>query len=78
MLRKRGNLLGIDYSILKAGEARPHVWGIQPGRWTEFDDRFHYVTKDPATGSLGYDYVDPVSKYIDAGTDPKHPMPLSS
>jgi hypothetical protein len=71
---KRGNLLGADYSIPKTSEARPRVWGIEPGRWAEFDDHIHYVTKDPATGVLGYDkYVDPVSGYVAAGGDPKHP-----
>ena len=71
---KSGNLLGADYSILKTGTARPQVWGIQPGRWAEFDDHIHYVTKDPKTGSLGYDkYVDPITKYVAAGGDPKHP-----
>ena len=71
---KRGDLLGADYSVLKTGKARPRLWGIAPGRWAEFDEHIHYVTKDPATGALGYDnYVDPITKYVDAGGDPKHP-----
>ncbi len=71
---KDGHLLGADYSVLKTGNKRPERWGIQSGRWSEFDEHIHYVTKDPKTGALGYDkYVDPVVKYVAAGGDPKHP-----
>ncbi len=71
---KGGKLLGADYSVLKTGAKRPDLWGIQPGRWTEFDEHIHYVTKDAKTGAFGYDkYVDPVTKYVEAGGDPKHP-----
>ena len=71
---KRGELLGADYSVPKTGHQRPDLWGIQSGRWSEFDEHIHYVTKDPTTGALGYDkYVDPISEYVKAGGDPKHP-----
>ena len=71
---KDGTLLGADYSVLNVTNMRPHQWGIQSGRWYEFDDHIHYVTKDRRTGSRRYDqYVDPISDYIKAGGDPKHP-----
>ena len=71
---KRGNLLGADYSVLDTGGKPPKRWGIRPGRWAQFDEHIHYVTKDPATGAYGYDkYVDPVSQFVAAGGDPKHP-----
>jgi hypothetical protein len=54
---KNGNLLGADFSVPRPnGEARPHLWGIDPGRWVEFDGHVHYVLKDPATGALTYDH----------------------
>ena len=53
-----GNLLGADFSIPNKGNARPVIWGINPGRWYEFDAHMHWVSKDPATGKLTYDSVD--------------------
>ncbi len=50
-----GKLLGADFSVLKANNARPHLWGINPGRWYEFDGHVHYVVKDPRTGKVAYD-----------------------
>jgi hypothetical protein len=52
-----GNILGADFSVPRPnGEARPHLWGIDPGRWVEFDGHVHYVLKDPSTGALSYDH----------------------
>jgi hypothetical protein len=72
-----GNLLGADFSTLKsnAGAARPHKWGIQPGRWTEFDDHIHYVAIDPATGKTLYDKYVPTAQWVKAGGDPTEPKP---
>jgi hypothetical protein len=54
---KDGNLLGADFSVPRPnGEPRPHLWGIDPGRWVEFNGHVHYVLKDPATGALSYDH----------------------
>lgn len=54
---KNGNLLGADFSVPRPnGEPRPHLWGIDPGRWVEFNGHVHYVLKDPATGTLSYDH----------------------
>ncbi len=53
---KKGDLLGADFSVLRPnGEPRPNLWGINPGRWTEFDGHVHWVTRDPATGTMHYD-----------------------
>lgn len=53
---KNGNLLGADYSVLvSSSPARPQRWGIDPGRWVEFDAHIHWVAKDPRTGALAYD-----------------------
>ncbi len=52
---KNGNLLGADFSVLRPqGEPRPQKWGVDPGRWVEFDGHIHYVTKD-ASGNKKYD-----------------------
>lgn len=53
---KDGNLMGADFSVPRPnGEARPQLWGINPGRWYEFNGHVHYVIKDPSTGKLVYD-----------------------
>src|SRR5579863_2251529 len=53
---KNGNLLGADFSVPRPnGEARPQLWGINPGRWVEFNGHVHYVIKDPSNGKTTYD-----------------------
>lgn len=53
---KDGNLLGADFSVPRPNnEPRPQLWGINPGRWFEFDGHVHYVVKDPRTGNVLYD-----------------------
>jgi hypothetical protein len=53
---KDGNLMGADFSVPRPnGEARPQLWGIDPGRWYEFNGHVHYVVKDPQSGSMLYD-----------------------
>jgi len=68
-----GSLLGADFSRLKTGNDRPKLWGIDPGRWTEFDGHLHWVTKDPATGAFAYDLWLPNEKFVAAGGDLAHP-----
>lgn len=71
---KNGQLLGADYSVLVSGSPnRPQVWGINPGRWYEFDGHVHWVTKNPATGAITYDGWSPDKKFAAAGGDPEHP-----
>ena len=68
-----GALLGADFSVLKTSATPPHRWGIQPGRWSEFDAHVHYVAIDPATGAHQYDkYVMP-PPFIKAGGDIRAP-----
>ena len=53
---KNGNLLGADFSVPRPNdEPRPQLWGINPGRWVEFNGHVHYVTKDPSSGKTTYD-----------------------
>ena len=53
---KNGNLLGADFSVPRpSGEPRPTLWGINPGRWVEFDGHVHWVVKDPDSGAMLYD-----------------------
>jgi hypothetical protein len=71
---KGGELLGADFSVPRPnGEPRPQLWGIDPGRWVEFNGHVHYVTKDPATGKVGYDRWIWNNDFVAAGgslTDP--------
>jgi len=70
---KNGKLLGADFSVLKTGDAPPKRWGINPGRWWEFDRHLHWVTRDPSTGKVTYDLYMADDKWLAAGgslTDP--------
>jgi hypothetical protein len=50
-----GNLMGADFSVPRPnGEPRPQLWGINPGRWYEFNGHVHYVVKEP-NGKTLYD-----------------------
>ena len=69
-----GKLLGADFSVLKSHTSgRPKVWGINPGRWYEFDGHMHWIHKDPKTGMLHYDLWMPEGKFVAAGGNPLHP-----
>ncbi|MGA8535609.1 MAG: hypothetical protein WB615_15985 [Candidatus Tumulicola sp.] len=71
---KSGQLLGADYSVLvSTPSSRPALWGINPGRWVEFDGHIHWVTKDPATGKFTYDQWAWDKKFAAAGGDLNHP-----
>ena len=70
---KNGQLLGADFSRLKTGTTPPSLWGVNPGRWWEFDRHLHYVTKD-ADGKMKYDLYVADDDFINAGgslTDPQ-------
>lgn len=65
---KDGNILGADFSVPRPnGEPRPHLWGIDPGRWVEFEGHVHYVLKDPVSGALSYDHWIWNSDFVAAG-----------
>lgn len=71
---KNGQLLGADYSVLvSSSPSRPNLWGINPGRWVEFDGHIHWVAKDPATGDFTYDQWAWDKKFAAAGGDVDHP-----
>lgn len=51
-----GNLMGADFSVLRPnGEPRPQVWGINPGRWYQFNGHVHYVVHVPGSSTTMYD-----------------------
>jgi hypothetical protein len=73
---KNGMLLGADYSVLyTSGSARPQLWGVNPGRWVEFDGHIHWVARDPSTGQLSYTADEWAwdKAFAAAGGDLQHP-----
>ncbi|HEY1681834.1 MAG TPA: hypothetical protein VGF98_09380 [Candidatus Tumulicola sp.] len=51
-----GNLLGADFSVPRPHqEARPVLWGIDAGRWYEFNGHVHYTIVDPSQKKTIYD-----------------------
>jgi hypothetical protein len=69
-----GKLLGADFSVPMTSKERPHLWGIDPGRWTMFGAHMHYVARDPKTGKMLYDQDTSIAKFKAAGGDPDHPQ----
>lgn len=73
---KSGMLLGADYSVLVSkSSSRPQLWGINPGRWVEFDGHIHWVARDSSTGQLAYtsDEWAQDKAFAAAGGNPQHP-----
>ncbi len=69
---KDGNLMGADFSILRPNkEPRPELWGINPGRWYQFNGHVHYVVND--NGKIIYDQWIWDQDFVDAGGDLAHP-----
>lgn len=61
-----GNLLGADFSVLKANSPTvPKLWSINPRRWQYFPAHVHYITRN-ADGSLKYGATS-VGKFVRAG-----------
>lgn len=69
---KNGQLLGADFSVQTDSNVRPVLFGVNPGRWVEFDDHVHWVARD-AEGALTYDNYMMAGKFRAAGGDPAHP-----
>jgi hypothetical protein len=68
-----GNLMGADFSVPRPnGEPRPQLWGINPGRWYEFNGHVHYVVKMP-DGKMLYDQWIWNADFVSAGGDLSHP-----
>ncbi len=71
---KNGALLGADYSVAYVkGSARPQLWGVNPGRWVEFDGHIHWVAKDPKTGAYTYDHYMMDGAFAAAGGNVNRP-----
>lgn len=70
----KGQLLGADFSVQTDSNTRPNLFGVNPGRWVEFDDHVHWVGRD-AKGNLTYDNYMMADKFKAAGGDPAHPTP---
>ena len=70
---KNGNLLGADFSVPNTTGVRPNIFGVNPGRWYEFDEHIHWVTKDPATGKIAYYHYVMAPAFVKAGGDLKRP-----
>lgn len=71
---KNGALLGADYcEPYKPGAARPSMFGVNPGRWFEFDEHVHWVGTDPKSGKPTYDNYIMAPDFRKAGGDPEHP-----
>ncbi|HKW45329.1 MAG TPA: hypothetical protein VJN22_06680 [Candidatus Eremiobacteraceae bacterium] len=70
---KNGDLLGADFSVPNTDGKRPNLFGVNPGRWNEFDDHIHWVAKDPMTGKMEYDNWVMAPKWVAAGGDLKNP-----
>lgn len=70
---KHGQLLGADFSRLKTSKAPPKLWGVNPGRWWEFDRHIHFVTRNPRTGKLTYDLYVADDDFLNAGGSLTHP-----
>ncbi len=70
---KKGNLLGADFSVPDTNGKRPNLFGVNPGRWVEFDDHVHWIGRSASTGKTTYDNYVMAGPYKAAGGDPAHP-----
>ena len=71
---KNGRLLGADFSVLVSTSAqRPRLWGVNPGRWSEFNGHVHWVSRDVTTGAIVYDGWMWDKDFTAAGGDPQQP-----
>lgn len=70
-----GNLMGADFSVPRPnGEPRPQLWGVDPGRWYEFNGHVHYVVREP-NGAMLYDQWIWNADFVKAGGDLMSPSP---
>ena len=68
-----GNLLGADFSVLKADSPKPpNLWHIDAGRWQYFSAHVHYILRN-ADGSLKYGAIG-VGKFVRAGGNLLNPQ----
>ena len=70
-----GNLMGADFSVPRPNEEpRPQIWGINPGRWYEFNGHIHFVVKQP-DGKMLYDQWIWNKDFLAAGGSLTNPSP---
>ena len=68
----KGRLIGVDYSVpWTDAKHPPHMWGIDPSRWFEFEHHVHYALKQ-ADGSLAYHGLED-KDITKVGGDADHP-----
>lgn len=68
-----GDLMGADFAVPRPNnEPRPQLWGINPGRWYEFNGHVHYVVKMP-DGKMLYDQWTWNNNFTGAGGDINKP-----
>ena len=71
-----GNLMGADFSVPRPnGQPRPQLWGINPGRWYEFNGHVHFVIRDPSSGNMVYDQWVWNDRFVKAGGNVAAPSP---
>ncbi|HKE38002.1 MAG TPA: hypothetical protein VKB39_11240 [Candidatus Baltobacteraceae bacterium] len=71
---KNGALIGADFSVLVSDHpSRPSLWGVDSGRWYEFDGHVHWVGRDPSTGKLTYDNYVMDHDWVPAGGSISNP-----
>lgn len=75
---KNGALLGADFSVLLSDSPkRPALWGVDPGRWYEFDGHIHWVARDAKTGKLTYDHYVYDNDFTKAGGNLNDPSAVT-
>jgi hypothetical protein len=71
---KDGNLMGADFSVPRPNnEPRPQLWGVDPGRWYEFNGHVHYVVTYPGSRKMVYDQWIWNDDFVKSGGDLSHP-----
>lgn len=68
-----GNLLGADFSVPHTKKP-PSLWGINPARWTYFEEHIHYILNSNGKTIYGYE---PVKKFTAAGGSLSNPQPAT-
>lgn len=69
-----GNLMGADFSVPRPNqEPRPQLWGINPGRWYEFNGHIHFVVKPPDSDKMLYDQYIWNKDFVAAGGSLSNP-----
>ncbi len=68
----QGKLLGADFSVPAMSATPPHLWGVNPKRWTIFGAHMHYVVDVNGKETYGYALI---KKFVAAGGNIHDPQP---